>query len=60
MERNKKKHDDVLEDRSNDIRNIVDDSKKNISAYIIQDYFRNYRLRQQMINTARKLKETAY
>lgn len=60
MERNKKKHDDVLEDRSNDIRKIVDDSKKNSSAYIIQDYFRNYRLRQQMINTARKLKETAY
>lgn len=57
MERNKKKHVDDLEANSNDILNIIDDSKKNISAYIIQDYFRNYRLRQQMINTARKLKE---
>ena len=55
MECYKKKHVDVLE--NNDIKTIVDASKKNYSAYIIQDYFRNYRLRQRMSNTAQYLKE---
>ena len=55
MECYKKKHVDVLE--NNDIKTIVDDSKKNYSAYVIQDYFRNYRLRQQILNTAQYLKE---
>jgi hypothetical protein len=54
MESVKKK---LLKSNTEDIKKIVDDSKKNYSAYVIQDWFRNYRLRQQMINTAQKLKE---
>ena len=41
---------------NNDIRKIVDESKKNNSAYTIQDYFRRYILRQKIMNTAEKLK----